>query len=135
MGAAASSRRSIRPEWMSIFSTMQFTKYEVNSFHDIFMSVDTDNSGSIDVTELLSFLNIEKSLFSERIFAAFDKDGTGRIDFFEFVVSLWKFCALGKEYIGTSVNLIFPPKHLRTRQMHAKQNSDSTCMTPTTTEC
>jgi hypothetical protein len=135
MGAAASSRRSIRPEWMSIFSTMQFTKYEVNSFHDIFMSVDTDNSGSIDVTELLSFLNIEKSLFSERIFAAFDKDGTGRIDFFEFVVSLWKFCALGKESLGTCVNLIFPANHVLTRQMHAQQYSDSTCMTPTTTEC
>jgi Ca2+-binding EF-hand superfamily protein len=135
MGAAASSRRSIRPEWMSIFSTMQFTKYEVNSFHDIFMSVDTDNSGSIDVTELLSFLNIEKSLFSERIFAAFDKDGTGRIDFFEFVVSLWKFCALGKESLGTSVNLIFPANHVLTRQTHAQQYSDSTCMTPTTTEC
>jgi hypothetical protein len=135
MGAAASSRRSIRPEWMSIFSTMQFTKYEVNSFHDIFMSVDTDNSGSIDVAELLSFLNIEKSLFSERIFAAFDKDGTGRIDFFEFVVSLWKFCALGKESLGLSVSVIILVKSLLTQNMHVQQYSDSTCMTPTTTGC
>jgi Ca2+-binding EF-hand superfamily protein len=101
MGAAASAARSIRPEWMSIFNTMQFTKAEVNAFYAVFRSVDVDDSGTIDVTELLEFLHIERSLFSQRIFAAFDKDGTGKIDFFEFVVSLWKFCALGKESVGT----------------------------------
>jgi Ca2+-binding EF-hand superfamily protein len=85
---------------MSIFSTMQFTKAEVNAFYAVFRSVDVDDSGTIEVSELLEFLHIERSLFAQRIFAAFDKDGTGKIDFFEFVVSLWKFCALGKESVG-----------------------------------
>jgi Ca2+-binding EF-hand superfamily protein len=100
MGSAASAARSIPPEWMSIFKTMQFTKAEVNAFYAVFRSVDVDDSGTIEVSELLEFLHIERSLFAQRIFAAFDKDGTGKIDFFEFVVSLWKFCALGKESVG-----------------------------------
>lgn len=101
MGSAASTHEGIRKEWMAVFHAMQFTTHEVMKFYDIYNSIDTDHSGSIDVVELLKFLDIEASLFTERIFAAFDKDGTGKIDFFEFVVSLWKFCALGKESIST----------------------------------
>lgn len=101
MGSGASSANdNIRREWMDVFRAMQFTKPEVQQFYEAFNSVDTDHSGSIDVVELLKFLDIESSIFTERIFAAFDKDGTGKIDFFEFVVSLWKFCALGKESIS-----------------------------------
>lgn len=107
MGAGASTTTHVRPEWMSVFNAMQFTKYEVSTFYDIFHSVDVDNSGSIDVSELLHFLDIERSIFAERIFAAFDKDGTGKIDFFEFVVSLWKFCALGKDSVGKTVDVSF----------------------------
>jgi Ca2+-binding EF-hand superfamily protein len=100
MGSGASSHEGIRKEWMNVFHAMQFTTPEVKHFYDIYNTIDTDHSGSIEVAELLKFLDIENSLFTERIFAAFDKDGTGQIDFFEFVVSLWKFCALGKESIS-----------------------------------
>jgi Ca2+-binding EF-hand superfamily protein len=61
----------------------------------IYNKVDSDRSGSIDVVELLTLLDIERTAFTERIFSAFDKDHTGKIDFYEFVVSLWKFCTLG----------------------------------------
>lgn len=84
---------------MAIFNAMQFTNEEIKVFQEIFMTVDTDHSGSIEITELLDFLHIEESIFTERIFSAFDRDGTGKVDFFEFVVSLWKFCAMGKESI------------------------------------
>jgi Ca2+-binding EF-hand superfamily protein len=100
MGSAVSAHEGIRKEWMNVFHAMQFTTQEVMKFYETYNGIDTDHSGSIDVSELLKFLNIESSLFTERIFAAFDKDGTGKIDFFEFVVSLWKFCALGKESIS-----------------------------------
>jgi Ca2+-binding EF-hand superfamily protein len=100
MGSGATTDRSIPPEWMGIFSAMQFTKAEILSFQLIFNSVDINADGRIDVDELLSFLSIEKSLFAVRIFGAFDRLGTGKIDLFEFVVALWKFCALGNDSIG-----------------------------------
>ena len=96
----SNSIEGIKKEWMEVFTAMQFSKAEVISFYEIYNAIDTDKSGEIEVGELLKFLCIENSIFTERIFEAFDKDGTGKIDFFEFVVSLWKFCALGKESIS-----------------------------------
>ena len=100
MGSGASTSDGISREWMNMFCEMKFTRAEVKSLWEVYNTIDIDRSGSIDVAELLKFLDIGESLFTERIFAAFDKDGTGKIDFFEFVVALWKFCALGKESIS-----------------------------------
>jgi Ca2+-binding EF-hand superfamily protein len=105
MGSGATTDRSIPPEWMGIFSAMQFTKAEIRNFQIIFNSVDVNANGRIDVDELLGFLCIDKSLFAVRIFGAFDTFGTGQIDLFEFVVALWKFCALGNDSVGKSSSL------------------------------
>ncbi len=103
MGSGASAAiEGVKKEWMDVFTSMQFSRSEIVQFYEIYNTIDTDKSGEIDVGELLKFLGIESSIFTERIFEAFDKDGTGKIDFFEFVVSLWKFCALGSESISKS---------------------------------
>lgn len=86
---------TVRKEWMDVFKAMKLQRGEVKSLLNIYNKVDADRSGSIDVVELLTLLDIERTKFTERIFSAFDKDHTGKIDFYEFVVSLWKFCALG----------------------------------------
>lgn len=97
MGSGASVQNEIPKEWMDIFKAMKLKPREVQKLYNIYNTVDADRSGSIDVTELLMFMDIERSLFTQRIFEAFDKDHTHRVDFYEFVVSAWKFCALGKE--------------------------------------
>jgi Ca2+-binding EF-hand superfamily protein len=100
MGSAVTAPEVILKDCFNVLHPIKYKTQEVMKFYETYNGIDTDHSGSIDVSELLKFLNIESSLFTERIFAAFDKDGTGKIDFFEFVVSLWKFCALGKESIS-----------------------------------
>lgn len=97
MGSGASAISEIKKEWLNIFKAMKLRNKEISKLYDIYNTVDADRSGSIDVVELLMFLDIERTLFTERIFQAFDKDHTHRIDFYEFVVSVWKFCTLGKE--------------------------------------
>jgi Ca2+-binding EF-hand superfamily protein len=97
MGGGASVAKSISAEWMDIFRAMKLRTWEVQKLYDIYNTVDADRSGSIDVVELLMFLDIERTLFTERIFEAFDKDHTHRVDFYEFVVSVWKFCILSNE--------------------------------------
>lgn len=97
MGAAASftGYSGIRKDWLDVFTAMKFKHAEVRKLFDLFNLVDADRSGTVDVVELLTLLDIERTTFAERIFAAFDKDSGGKIDFYEFVVSLWKFCTLG----------------------------------------
>ena len=48
------------------------------------------------MAELLAFLDLEKTRFTRRIFSIFDEDGSGLIDFREFVLSLWNYCTLTK---------------------------------------
>lgn len=98
MGASksvSSREEEIRNDWMEVFSAMRLKKSEVLKLYDIYTKVDCDESGKIDVLELLSLLGIERTEFTERIFSAFDMDRTDKCDFYEFVVSVWKFCTLG----------------------------------------
>lgn len=90
----------LKTEWLEVFYAMKLTRPEVVKMYEIFKDIDKDSSGSIDVVELLTLMDIERTEFTERIFTAFDKDHTGKIDFYEFVVSLWKFCTLGNGAIA-----------------------------------
>jgi Ca2+-binding EF-hand superfamily protein len=62
----------------------------------MFCKVDLDGSGSVDTVELLTLLDIERTRFTEQIFAVFDNDGSGKVDFREFVMSLWNYCTIGQ---------------------------------------
>lgn len=90
----------LKQEWLDVFYAMKLTRNEVVRLYEIYNKIDCDKSGTIDVVELLTLLDIERTTFTERIFSAFDKDHTGKIDFYEFVVSLWKFCTLGNGAIA-----------------------------------
>uniref|UniRef100_A0A7S3M1J4 EF-hand domain-containing protein n=1 Tax=Spumella elongata TaxID=89044 RepID=A0A7S3M1J4_9STRA len=93
-GVSMSGVDDIRKDWVDVFKAMKLKNNEIKKLNKIFNSVDVDKSGSIEVVELLTLLDIERTPFNVRIFAAFDKDRTGQIDLYEFVVSLWKFCSL-----------------------------------------
>ena len=107
MGAAASVDTGVRREWMEVFKAMKLSAAEVQKLLAIYNKVDCDRSGSIDVVELLTLLDIERTCFTERIFSAFDTDGTNKIDFYEVVVSRWKFCTLGNGSISKYRQLLF----------------------------
>eukprot|EP01032_Pedospumella_encystans_P031606 gene31606-35683_t len=83
-------------EWMSQFQAMQLSKSEVRTLYYIFARVDFDKSGQIALAELLAHIDLERTRFTERIFSIFDADGSGEIDFREFVLSLWNYCTLTK---------------------------------------
>jgi len=58
--------------------------------------MDKDSSGSISVLEMLNFLDVDRTKFTKRVFSTFDADRSGKIDFREFVVTLWNYCTLGR---------------------------------------
>jgi hypothetical protein len=63
----------------------------------------------------LSALDIERTKFTERIFAVFDAKHDGRIDFREFVLSLWNYCTLGKASLSKLFESIARPVGLCSR--------------------
>lgn len=90
----------IPKEWMEMFSCMKLKRTEVKKLHGIFDAVDVKQIGGINIVQWLTLFDLERNHFTERIFWAFDKDGNKHIDFYEFVISLWKFCSLGEGAIS-----------------------------------
>jgi len=90
-------------EWLRQFEVMQLSKSEIRKLFYIFSAVDVDKSGQIGLAELLAHIDLERTRFTERIFSIFDEDGSGEIDFREFVLSLWNYCTLTKATLGACV--------------------------------
>ena len=84
-------------EWRSDFDALQFKEQDIGRLYRIYNLIDADKSGLIDYVEMLTYLSIERTAFSKRVFTMFDDDGSGKLDFREFVMSLWNYCTLSKD--------------------------------------
>ena len=92
--------RQIPKSWMDLFAAMRLTKVDVAKFHKIFNKIDFNSSGSVDLVELLTLLDVERTRFTEHVFTLFDSDGSGKIDFKEFVLTVWNYCTIGPASLG-----------------------------------
>jgi hypothetical protein len=102
MGCGGSSMsKNVPQSWMDLFAAMQLKKSEVKKLYKIFTRVDLDGSGSVDIAELLTLLDIERTRFTEQVFTVFDSDGSGKVDFKEFVLAIWNYCTIGQASLGT----------------------------------
>ena len=100
MGCGASVHNKIPESWFELFAAMKLTRSEVLQMYKIFCKVDFDGSGYVDVVELLTLLDVERTRFTEHVFSVFDGDHTGQIDFREFVLAMWNYCTIGTVSLG-----------------------------------
>eukprot|EP00639_Heterosigma_akashiwo_P031669 CAMPEP_0194672140 /NCGR_PEP_ID=MMETSP0295-20121207/6257_1 /TAXON_ID=39354 /ORGANISM="Heterosigma akashiwo, Strain CCMP2393" /LENGTH=370 /DNA_ID=CAMNT_0039555771 /DNA_START=135 /DNA_END=1244 /DNA_ORIENTATION=+ len=77
------------------FKSLGLHNRDVWALHSSYAAIDGDNSGTIEVKELMAYLGLH-SQFTNRVFRIFDEDGSGELDFREFVVSMWNYCTLAK---------------------------------------
>lgn len=91
-----SAEKDLPESWIKIFHALKLHKREIKKLHKVFRNIDTDSDGIVDVGDILAILDIERTKFTERIFASYDIKHTGTVDFKEFVLCLWNYCSLGK---------------------------------------
>lgn len=84
--------RSIQPQ----FDALRLRPSEVRKLHAIFLQVDQARCGSIGLRELMNHLEMGGTVFKDRVFSIFDEDGSGKVDFREFALSLWNYCTLSR---------------------------------------
>jgi Ca2+-binding EF-hand superfamily protein len=72
-------------------------------FYKVFQKIDVDGSGQIDIFELMIYVDVTTTVFTDRVFNIFDEDCSGKIDFREFVLATWNYCTLG----NASLSMLF----------------------------
>ena len=92
---AVYQREEIRAK-RELYEALNFTELDIGRLHSVYRKIDNDNSNSIELAELLAFLDLDRTRFTKRIFTMFDEDKSGLLDFNEFVLSLWNYCTLTK---------------------------------------
>ena len=84
----------ISRKWLKEFRAMKFSHQEIKDIYDIFNQLDVNQLGGIDIDQWLTFLQQPRNSFMERCFCSFDQSDSHLMNFYEFVVSCWKFCTL-----------------------------------------
>lgn len=96
---------------MEVFKLMQLTRSEVKRLHSLFNNYAVGDPNGMDIVEWLTLIDIERTSLSERIFWASDRDGDHLLSFYEFVLSLWRFCVLGdgslSKFLQSTIKTVF----------------------------
>jgi serine/threonine-protein phosphatase 2B regulatory subunit len=71
------------------------TEDEIKRLYKRFVKMDTDENGSLDKEEFLQLPHIASNPLAQRLLAVFDIDGSGDIDFKEFLVGISAFSSKG----------------------------------------
>lgn len=79
---------------------LQLSPSELNAFRTAFRKMDKDNSGSINITEFLKSLNVQRTVVSEEVFEDMDSSHDGSISCKEFTLLTWRFCTRGLDSIA-----------------------------------
>jgi Ca2+-binding EF-hand superfamily protein len=67
--------------------------------YKVFRKCDLSHDGTISDTEVMMLLDMERTPFTERIFRVFDTDGSGKVDFREFVLACWNYCSMDMTFL------------------------------------
>ena len=70
-------------KWKADFLAIGMSSQDLWKMRDVFHHLDNDHSGKISYYELLMHIDIDSTLFSDRMFKLFDMDHSGTIDFRE----------------------------------------------------
>ena len=83
-----------------VFGKLQLDASIGKKFYKVFISMDKDKSGSIDIDEFFTKFHIDYSDFSRRVFEVVDVSGDGDLDFGEFFIGLYNYCTYDKGSIA-----------------------------------
>eukprot|EP00941_MAST-03F_sp_MAST-3F-sp1_P004461 g4461.t1 len=76
---------------------LQLEKVHLRKLFKAFSKYDKDRSGTIDLEEFYMMVGEKPSVFGDSIFSLIDVDGSGGLEFSEFVEATATFCMMGKE--------------------------------------
>ena len=94
--------------WEKELDSFSISHRDVHKFFNIYSKVAKDLD-SCSVSSLVSFFDIESTTVLHKILCSISlrERGNARIDFSEFVVSLWSFCSCSQSMICKPFHFLF----------------------------
>ena len=80
----------------AMIDKLRLKKKEIAKLYSVFNKHDDDKSGTIEAKEFYNIIKEPQTLFGDAIFSIIDLDGSGTLDFGEFVEAVGTFCMFGK---------------------------------------
>ncbi len=81
--------------WAADFArTLRIRKGDLDRLYSVFVAMDVKRRGAVELPAFYRYLDVAPSAYADRVFALFDEGGDGIVDFHDFVVSCWHYCAL-----------------------------------------
>ena len=74
------------------FARLGLNEEAIQMFYNKFCDIDKDESAEIDLDEFYRYFQLPRTPFADRVFSIMDEDGSGEIDFREFVACIWNYC-------------------------------------------
>lgn len=109
MGGCSSGHKNYWDANKDIFvDEIDFHRHEINRFHDKFLNCDIRNTGDIRPDEFYAYFKLEPTdPLSEKLFHSLDVKGNGRLDFCQFVCTLWNFLSLPTKQLGAYAHFMY----------------------------
>jgi len=96
----ATNRKGQGADALIDFRKLGLSDAEVDRFWTVFLQIDTERSGQIKLKQFYRYFNFGQLELVNAAFKLFDEDGSGKIDFREFVISVWNFCSYNPKNLG-----------------------------------
>lgn len=94
---------------VEVFKKIGLSEADLDLFFTIFWDIDSNSSGSIRPVELFSYFNVDLGSFESSIFAIFDEERKGLLNFMEYVCALWNLLTLADADLGVLGYLMKDP--------------------------
>ena len=75
-----------------MISSLRLTHDQVDTLRRAFAQIDIDKSGSVSMVELWNYLEERPTKLSDELYKLIDLDGSGALDFSEFVCIMATYC-------------------------------------------
>lgn len=125
----------VQAEHGETFRVLGLNDYEGLQLFLQFVILDKDNDGQVALDDFHTYLEVRPTKFSERVFTMLDLDGSGQLDFHEFLAGVWNYCTYDASLVARLVFDIFDCDRLRKltvpeldamiRMLYGTENADS----------
>lgn len=87
---------------------IHFRRKDINRLHTKFINCDIRDSGLIKADEFFAYFQLEPDdAMNQKIFYSFDMRKDGKLDFCQFVCTLWNFLSLPVDQLGAYAHFLF----------------------------